>query len=112
MTASLNLARALELAQSSRCILRRRQSRVVVRAPDAPPGTFPKIGQERRARISTLIGIGAREAMPTLFDFDDFDDEPTCPRASSVNVTPNLDEETSIALADWHDDEDETCFDV
>ena len=112
MTASLNGARTPELAQNSRCVLRRRQSKVVVRAPEAPAGTFPRIGVERRARVSTLIGIGAREAMPTLFDFADFEDDTTCPRTSAVSSELELDPELSVALAEWSDNEDETCFDV
>jgi len=79
---------------------------VVVRAPEAPPTRLPKIGQERRARIPTLIGIGAREAMPTLFDVDvaDFED--------AVTSEPEAATEGHAALEDWNDDECETCFDV
>ena len=85
---------------------------MVVRAPEAPPSSCPKIGHERRARVSTLIGIGAREAMPTLFDIDDFDNEPTCPRTNVVTADGAIDSDVSLTFEDWNDDEDETCFDV
>lgn len=63
--------------------------------------------------MSTLIGIGAREAMPTLFDFDDFEDEATCPRITAVaSPSDELRDDIDSSLMDWNDDEDETCFDV
>jgi len=112
MTAYLARTSEREPNRSSRCVLRRRQARVVVRAPAAPPGNFPKVGEERRARVSTLIGIGAREAMPTLFDIDVDHDDVTSARMTAVGVEQDVDSDVSIALAEWSHDEDETCFDV
>ena len=105
--------RSLELLEpkGTRCVLRRRQPKVVVRAPEATPGSFPKGGRERRARVSTLIGLGAREAMPTLFDIDTIEDEPTSPRITCVRDISEDDTDANLALA-WGDDEDATCFDA
>jgi len=99
-------------AQNARCVLRRRQPKVVVRAPDAAPGSFPKVGRDRRARVTTLIGLGAREAMPTLFDFDCGEDETTHPRLTIVRDIGQDDTDANLALVQWDDDEDATCFDV
>ena len=114
MTASQNRTSERALARDSRCVLRRRQPRVVVRAPEAPPSSIPKIRPERRARVTTLIGIGAREAMPTLFDIDidDFDNQPTHPGINTLGNEPELDSDVSLALEAWNDDEEETCFDL
>jgi hypothetical protein len=84
----------------------------VVRAPDAAPGSFPKVGRDRRARVTTLIGLGAREAMPTLFDFDCGEDETTHPRLTIVRDIGQDDTDANLALVQWDDDEDATCFDV
>jgi hypothetical protein len=93
-------------------VLRRRQSKVVVRAPDSGPGNFPRVALERRARVSTLIGLGAREAMPTLFDVAD-GDEPTCPRLSSIGTAMDRELDEQWELVPWDDDDDDTtCFDV
>ncbi len=62
--------------------------------------------------MSTLVGIGAREAMPTLFDFNDGDDEPTHPRGAALEVLSESDADINVALEDWSDDEDAPCFDV
>lgn len=83
---------------------------MVVRAPDATPGCFPKVGAERRVRVSTLVGLGAREAMPTLFDFDD--DEPTRPRVQVARDFAEDATDVNLAFVQWDDDEDVTCFDV
>ena len=99
-------------AENTSCVLRRRQPKVVVRAPDATPGSLPKFGRDRRARVSTLIGLGAREAMPTLYDIADIDDEPTCPRVTVVRDITEDDTDASLDLVQWDDDEDATCFDV
>ena len=98
--------------KGTRCVLRRRQPKVVVRAPDAAPGSFPKGGRDRRTRVSTLIGLGAREAMPTLFDIDTFDDETTSPRITCVRDISEDDTDANLALVQWDDDEDVTCFDA
>ena len=50
--------------------------------------------------------------MPTLFDIDDFDSDPTCPTANAVSTESDLDSDLSLTFEDWNDDEDETCFDV
>jgi hypothetical protein len=47
--------------------------------------------------------------MPTLFDFDD---EPTNPQISVVRGIAVDDTDTNLALVQWDDDEDTTCFDV
>jgi hypothetical protein len=98
--------------ERTRCILRRRQPKVVVRAPDATPCSLPRAGRERRGRVSTLVGLGAREAMPTLFDFDTVQDEPTSPRVTQVHSIVGADTDTNLAIVEWDDDDDATCFDV
>ena len=107
-------ARALEQleAENTRCVLRRRQPKVVVRAPDAAPGSLPKAGRERRARVSTLIGLGAREAMPTLFDIDAIEDDPTRPRVTVIRDIAEDDTDANLGFVQWDDDDDATCFDV
>ena len=93
-------------------MLRRRQWKVVVRAPDASPGNLPRVALERRARASTLIGLGSREAMPTLFDVADGDD-PTCPGLSSIGNAVDRELDEQWKLVPWDDDDDDTtCFDV
>ena len=95
----------------SGCVLRRRHFRVVVRAPDATAGTLPCVNPERRVRASTLIGLGAREAMPTLFDVAD-GDEPTCPRLISIGDSTDRELDEQWKLVPWDDDDDDTtCFD-
>ncbi len=112
MSGYQNGAREQLVVKNTRCVLRRRQPKVVVRAPDATPGSFPKVGRDRRARVTTLVGLGAREAMPTLFDFDVGDDEPTQPRVTVVRDISHDDTDANLALVQWDDDEDTTCFDV
>lgn len=91
-------------------MLRRRQFRVVVRAPDSGPGNFPRIAHDRRARVRTLAGIGAREAMPTLFDVVDCDEATHPGLQLSGTIECAADEQS--ALVPWDDDdEDATCFD-
>ena len=97
--------------RASGCVLRRRQSKVVVRVPDASPGSYPRIVRERRARVSTLIGLGSREAMPTLFDVDDHQ-ERTRPRQRVPRVPHASAIDAELLLMWWDDDEDETCFDA
>ncbi len=95
-------------------MLRRRQSKVVVRAPDGSPGSLPRVAIERRARVSTLIGLGEREAMPTLFDVAD-GDEPTSPRLNSIGNAMDRELDERWKLVPWDDDDDDddtTCFDV
>lgn len=99
-------------AETTGCVLRRRQPKVVVRAPNAAPGSFPKVGRNRRARVTTLVGLGAREAMPTLFDFDDGDTEHTRPRVTAMRDITGTETDTNLDLVHWDDDEDATCFDV
>jgi hypothetical protein len=93
------------------CVLRRRNFKVVVRAPDASAGALPGVAAERRVRVSTLTGLGQREAMPTLFDVAD-GDEPTCPRLISIGNSTDLELDEQWKLVPWDDDEDATCFDV
>ena len=126
MTAHQNGAKELAVAQNSSCVLRRRQPKVVVRAPEAPPGGFLGNGRNRRVRVTTLVGMGAREAMPTLTDIDESYDEPTQPRLIALRDI-SMDETAaagcdarvaatwdyhSDALAHWDDDDDAPCFDV
>jgi hypothetical protein len=105
-------AKQLTRAEGAGWVLRRRQFRVVVRAPDASPGNFPRIVRDRRARVSTLAGLGAREAMPTLFDIVE-GNEPTRPGLQFPH-TVEWDAEQHLSLVPWEDDEDEdtSCFDV
>lgn len=112
MSGHRNEAREQSSSESARCVLRRRQPKVVVRAPDAAPGSFPRVGRDRRARVTTLIGLGAREAMPTLFDFDCGEDETTHPRLTIVRDISQDDTDANLAFVQWEDDEDATCFDV
>ena len=93
------------------CVLRRRHLKVVVRGPDASAGALPCVTPERRVRVSTLIGLGAREAMPTLFDVGD-GDEPTCPRLISIGDSTDRELDEQWKLVPWDDDDDTTCFDV
>jgi len=93
------------------CVLRRRHFKVVVRAPDASTGVLPCVAPERRVRVSTLNGLGAREAMPTLFDVAD-GDEPTCPQLISIGNSTELELDDQWKLVPWDDDDDTTCFDV
>jgi len=105
-------AEARSTATENGCVLRRRRSKVVVRAPDASAGALPCINPERRVRVPTLIGLGAREAMPTLFDVAD-GDEPTCPRVISIGNSTDLELDEQWKLVPWDDDDDDTtCFDV
>jgi len=92
-------------------VLRRRQCRVVVRAPEASPGSYPRVNHERRARVSTLVGLGAREAMPTLFDIAD-ENEVTHPGLQLLNDERGAEEQ--LSLVPWDDDEEEdtSCFDL
>jgi len=50
--------------------------------------------------------------MPTLFDFDDINDRPLCPGGTGERVESAFASDISVALAEWDDDETETCFDV
>jgi hypothetical protein len=94
------------------CVLRRRHSKVVVRAPDTSAGAIACVTRERRARVSTLIGLGAREAMPTLFDVADRD-ELTCPRLLAISSSTDRELDEQWRLVPWDDDDDgATCFDV
>jgi len=94
------------------CVLRRRHFKVVVRAPDAGTGAVACVTPERRVRVSTLLGLGAGEAMPTLFDVA-AGDEPTCPRLNSVGNSTDCAQDEHWKLVPWDDDDDDTtCFDV
>ena len=112
MSAHQVTATEQKATERTRCILRRRQPKVVVRAPDATPCSVPRAGHERRRRVSTLVGLGAREAMPTLFDIDTVEDEPTSPRVTQVHTIVEADTDTNLAIVEWDDDDDATCFDV
>jgi len=50
--------------------------------------------------------------MPTLFDFDVINDKPTYRADTAERVESDFASDISIALAEWDDDETETCFDV
>jgi hypothetical protein len=63
--------------------------------------------------VPTLIGLGAHEAMPTLFDIAD-EDEPTCPQLPTLRtLSQSPGEERIVVLVPWEDDDDDDCcFDV
>ncbi len=77
--------------------LRRRRQRVVVAAADAPPKPQLQGFPEKRARLTTLPGLGAREALPTLPDWDSphpgacaVEAEAPTPRADAVDSSFEL----------------------
>jgi hypothetical protein len=58
------------------------------------------------------MGLGAREAMPTLFDVTDAE-EPTCPRLPTLDALSQNSGDERLVLVQWEDDDDdECCFDV
>jgi hypothetical protein len=109
MSAKISSLQNWPQAQQRGCVLRRRRPHVVVRAPEPSTCNSPRAAVERRARVTTLAGLGAREALPTMHDWD------ATQQRESQSALQELSEatidSTGDLLAQWDDDDDAPCFD-
>lgn len=81
--------------QPSELRLRRRKQRVIVRTPVAPEASLEPDMTDRRAQLPTLMGLGTRERLPTLFD----EDSPAPPTARArIHAICDLDPLANDAL--------------